>query len=307
LEIISSIDTFDYPNPVVTVGTFDGVHKGHKKILDRLVAEAQKINGTPVVFTLKPHPRKVLFPEQTDLGMLNTPEEKLEKLIDSGVAVLIEYPFTKAFADYTSCEFIEEILFKKLKIKSLIIGYDHRFGKDRQGDPEILKACAAPFGFEVIKVDAYKENDNEISSTKIRKALEAGDLHTVTRFLGYEYHLKGTVTEGDKIGRTISFPTANIEITDREKLIPRKGVYAVDVLFNNLPYKGMLNIGNRPTVSNQKRLTVEVHIFDFNEMIYGKPVTLILNRFIREEQKFSTIEELKSQLARDKQIISALK
>jgi riboflavin kinase/FMN adenylyltransferase len=283
------------------------VHKGHKKILDCLVSEAEKISGTPVVFTLQPHPRKVLFPQQTDLALLNTLEEKTNKLKEAGVKVLIEYPFTKEFAEYTSGEFIEDILYKQLKIKTLIIGYDHRFGKDRQGDPEILKTYAAPFGFEVIKVEAFRENGNEISSTKIRKALEAGDLLTANRFLGYPYNLEGSVISGDTLGRTIRFPTANIKPADKEKLIPRRGVYAVDIVFNNTRYKGMLNIGNRPTVSNQKRETIEVHIFDFNTDIYGKTVTLIFKQFIRDEQKFGSTEELKHQLEKDKKMILAFK
>jgi riboflavin kinase/FMN adenylyltransferase len=303
MEIISSLEGFHYPSPVVTVGTFDGVHLGHKKIVSRLVAEAQKISGTPVVFTLNPHPRKVLFPEQTDLAMLNSPEEKTQKLREAGVAVLIEYPFTKAFSNLSSCEFIEEILYKKLRIKKLIVGYDHRFGKDRQGDPDILKTCAAPFGFDVIKVDAFKEGGTEISSTRIRKAIEAGEIEAANHRLGYPYTMEGTVVEGTQIGRTIGFPTANIEMRDSEKLIPRKGVYAVEVLLRGTHYKGMLNIGTRPTVSEGGNRTLEVHLFDFDGDIYGESVTVYLRHFIREERKFADREALKKQLEEDKKVI----
>ncbi len=307
MKIITSIETFNDKNPVVTVGTFDGVHKGHKKILNTLVSEAEQLNGTPVVFTFKPHPRKVLFPNQTDLAMLNTDREKIQKLKEAGVAVLIEYPFSIEFANYTSCEFIENILYKKLKIKTLIMGYDHRFGKDRQGDYDMLKACALSYGFKLIKVDAYKENGREISSTKIRKALEAGDIQAAGQCLGYDYSIQGKVIAGNKIGRTIGFPTANIEIDNQEKLIPRTGVYAVDVLLKKHIYKGMLNIGKRPTFSNQNQISLEVNLFDFNENIYKQSLTLFFKHFIREEQKFASVQALQNQLKKDKDFIISLK
>ncbi len=305
MKIYREIKSFNLQNPVLTVGTFDGVHLGHKKILNVLVKEAEKINGEPVVLTLYPHPRKILDPSFKDLFLLNTLEEKAELLEKAGIKHLIIYPFTRDFASLTSCDFIEKILFNKLNVKKLIVGYDHRFGKDRQGDINILKKCAAPFNIDVLKVDAFTLDNKKVSSTTIRNALLTGKIENANTCLDYEYFISGKVISGNKIGRTIGFPTANIEIHE-EKLIPKNGVYAVKVLISEKEYAGMLNIGSRPTVNTEKNLTVEVHIFDFEGDLYEKNIKIIFKNFIREEQKFPDKQALKRQLIKDKTRIQTL-
>jgi len=305
LKIYHNINDFKVENPVLTVGTFDGVHRGHKKILSRLTAEAKKINGEPVVLTLYPHPRKILDPNFKDLFLLNTLDEKAELLEKAGIKHLIIYPFTKEFASLSSCNFIEKVLFNKLNIKELVVGYDHRFGKDRQGDIDILRNCALPFSIDVIKVDAYMLNDETVSSTKIRNALLSGNIEKANTCLGYDYFLSGEVVSGNKIGRTIDFPTANIKVHN-EKLIPATGVYAVKVIVSGTEYNGMINIGNRPTVDTNSETTVEAHIFDFKGDLYGQKIKINLKKYIRKEQKFPDKEKLKQQLLKDMKFIKKL-
>ncbi len=305
MKIHKNIKNIKIKSPVLTVGTFDGVHLGHKKILDVLVKEAEKINGEPVVLTLYPHPRKILDPSFKDLFLLNTLEEKAELLEKAGIKHLIIYPFTRDFASLTSCDFIEKILFNKLNVRKLIVGYDHRFGKDRQGNINILKKCTQPFNIDILKVDAFTLNNKKVSSTTIRNALLSGKIENANTCLGYDYFISGKVISGNKIGRTIGFPTANIEIHE-EKLIPENGVYAVKVLISEKEYAGMLNIGSRPTVNTEKNLTVEVHIFDFQEDLYDKNIKIIFKHFIREEQKFPDKQALKQQLIKDKKEVLSL-
>ena len=303
MKIFTSIEEFSIINPVVTVGTFDGVHKGHKEILNRLIQEAKSIGGESVVFTLYPHPRKVLFPEEKELFLLNTIDEKIELLENSGVDNLIIYSFTKEFAQLTSCDFIEKILYNKLELKQLIVGFDHHFGKDRQGNLEILKNCANPFGFDIIKVEALEHAGKKISSTRIRDLIILGEIEKANYYLGYDYFIKGLVVSGNKIGRTLGFPTANIQIKEQEKLIPKRGVYAVNILAGDESYKGMLNIGTRPTISTNFETNIEVHIFDFNDDLYSKEIKINFKKFIREEKKFPDTAQLQAQLLEDKENI----
>jgi len=293
-------------NPILTVGTFDGVHLGHKKILNTLVENAKALNGDAVVFTLHPHPRKVLSPETNDLFFLNTIKEKSKLLKEAGVKHLIIYPFTKDFASLTSCDFIEKILFKQLKVKQLIVGYDHRFGKDMQGDFLQLQKCSIQYGIEVIKVDALIKNKVTISSTKIRNELSTGNIEIANKYLSYNYNISGKIISGNKIGRKLGFPTANIEV-DSCKLIPKNGVYAIKIIIEDVEYKGMLNIGVRPTISNNKKEVIEVHIFDFKQDIYNTIINIKFIKYIRDEIKFTNIENLKRQLLIDEKTIKNIK
>jgi len=296
---------YDIRKPVVTVGTFDGVHLGHKAILRRLKERALETQGESVVFTFYPHPRSLLFPNQK-LGLLNTVNEKAQLLSVFGVGHLIVFPFTPEFSQMTSCEFIYQILFKTLKTSHLIVGHDHHFGRDRQGDTELLKKCTLSHGFDVERVGELREDGTIVSSTKIRQALEAGEVKLAAKMLGYPYRLSGRVVHGNKIGRRIGFPTANLELSSPEKVLPLSGVYAVNVLIHNRKHAGMLNIGTRPTIDNENKLSVEVHIFNFNENIYGQEVTLEFLEYIRAEKKFELIENLQSQLETDKLHITGL-
>ena len=306
MKIYHNINDFKVKNPVLTVGTFDGVHLGHRKILEKTVKKAKKLNGEPVVFTLYPHPRKILDPNFKDLFLLNTLDEKAKLLENAGIKHLVIYPFTKDFASLSSCNFIENILHKSMNVKSLIVGYDHRFGKDRQGNINILRNCAEPFKIDVHKVNAFMLNKETVSSTKIRNALLAGNIEKANTCLSYDYFLSGDVVSGKKIGRTIGFPTANIDVHN-EKLIPKSGVYAVKINISGTEYyKGMINIGNRPTVDTNKTNTVEVHIFDFRDDLYGKEIQIIFKKYIRKEQKFPDTETLKQQLLKDRKIIKSV-
>lgn len=302
MKIYRTFKDFKITDPVVTVGTFDGVHKGHTKILTRLIQEAKSIDGESVVFTLYPHPRKILFPEEKKIFLLNTLDEKIELLEKAGIDKLIIYPFTKEFAQLNSCDFIEKILFNKLNVKQLIVGFDHHFGKDRQGNLEILRNCANPFGFDIIKVDALEYEGKKISSTRIRNLIISGDIEKANFLLAYDYYITGSVVSGNKIGRTIGFPTANIQIKEQDKLIPKRGVYAVKIKTENKVYKGMLNIGTRPTVSSKIKTNIEVHIFDFNEILYNKEIRICFKKYIREEKKFPDKAQLQKQLSEDKRI-----
>jgi riboflavin kinase / FMN adenylyltransferase len=299
MKIYHGIDDFtklDYA--VVTSGTFDGVHVGHQKIFARLREIAARHKGETVVLTFWPHPRLVLHPEDESLKLLNTFEEKAELLKGQGINHLIRIPFTKEFSQLTSEQFIREILVKTIGTKKLVIGYDHHFGKNREGSFEQLKQNAPRYGFEVEEIPRQDVDHVGVSSTKIRKALEEGDIETATHFLGKPYSLTGRVVAGDKLGRLMGYPTANIEIDTRCKLIPMDGIYAATVLYEHTTYRGMLYIGNRPTINGTKQ-NIEVNIFDFNKEIYGESLTLYIHKLIRGDSKFSDLEALKGQLKRD--------
>lgn len=286
-------------NAVVTSGTFDGVHVGHQKILARLRETASKIDGESVVITYWPHPRLVLHPHDSTLKLLNTFEEKAERLKAQGVQHLVRIPFTKEFSQLSSEEFITQILVQTIGTKKLVIGHDHHFGKNREGSFEQLKQNASAYGFEVEEIPRQDVDHIGVSSSKIRRALEAGDIETATHFLGNPYSITGRVVVGDKLGRILGFPTANIEIETAFKLIPSDAIYAVTVEYAHQLFKGMLYIGNRPTVHGIKR-NIEVNIFDFNREIYGESLTINFHQLIRSDSKFNDLEELKNQLMLDK-------
>ena len=301
MEVIRDLKLFPkLTNAVVTSGTFDGVHVGHQKILKRLVENARQIGGKSVVITFWPHPRHVLSDERDKLVFLLTSiEERIELLRKFEVDYLLIIPFTPAFANLTSSQFISEILVNTIGTKKLVIGYDHRFGKNREGSFEYLNENAPHFGFEVEEIPREDVDHVGVSSTKIRKALEAGDIDTANKYLGYFYRLTGTVSEGEKLGRTIGFPTANLEILEPLKLIPARGVYAVYGKVKGRKLKGMLNIGVRPTVGGNLNQTIETNFFDFDQDIYHQELQLELVARLRDEQKFDGLEAMKAQLAED--------
>jgi len=301
VKIHRDLNSFQAKNPVLTIGTFDGVHLGHRKIITRLQEIARGMNGESVIFTFDPHPRKVVAPNESSLRILTTLDEKIELFEQSGIDHLIIYPFTPEFAQLSYEQFVEEILVGQIHTKYLVVGYDHKFGKNRQGDFEFLKNCAARLDFQIEKLDVLLMNESSVSSTKIREALQKGDVETANAFLGYPFTLHGTVVQGQQLGRKIQFPTANIEASDPDKIIPGFGVYAVQVKVQEQWYQGMMNIGNRPTVNhNADHRSIEVHIFDFGADIYDLPIELMFFKKLREEQKFPSIEMLKEQLSQDK-------
>lgn len=285
-------------SPVVTSGTFDGVHLGHQKILSRISELAKKENGETVLITFWPHPRLVLYPNEHNLRLLSTFEEKAKLLEQFGIDHLVSIPFTKEFSQLSSEQFIKTVLVDKLKTKKLVIGYDHRFGKNREGGFEYLQKNCSQFGFELEEISRKDVDDIGVSSTKIRNALELGDVASATRYLGRKYELNGLVIKGEQIGRSIGFPTANVHIPNDYKLIPKDGVYAIDVKVDGQMHQAMMNIGVRPTVNGSKK-TVEAHLFDFDGNLYDKQVTLYLKEYLREEKKFANLDELKAQLRID--------
>lgn len=293
------------PNPVITIGTFDGVHLGHQKLIDRINYEAEKIGGESVLFTFYPHPRTVLFPDSHGLKLIQTQEEKLEKLEKMGLQNVIEYPFTMKFSRMSALEFTRDILVNQLHVKKLVIGYDHQFGKNREGTIDLLKEISETYGFEVIEIPAQEIDEVNISSTKIRNAVLSGNMEKATSYLGEPFEIKGKVVPGQAVGRGLGFPTANVDLGNDMKLLPGKGVYAVEVVIDGLMQEGMMNIGVRPTLYMDNQVTIEVHMFDFNDDIYGKDIQLrILSKF-RDEMKFSSKEELMSQLKKDEETIRA--
>ena len=290
----------ELPFPVVTIGTFDGVHLGHRTILKRLNEIASRSGGQSVVITFHPHPRLVLNPEDTSLRLLNSLHEKIRLLEQEGIDHLLVIPFDKAFSEMNSATFIEQILVNGTGTKKLVVGYDHHFGKNREGSFTNLNKSGDLFGFDVEEIPARDIDNVAISSTRIRQALQDGDIRTANLYLGYPYCFSGAVVKGAQLGRQLGFPTANLEISGERKLIPQQGVYAVKVLANDLTWNGMLNIGYRPTVTNERILKIEVHIIDFSGDLYGAEITVELYDRIRAEKKFSSVDELKAQLVEDK-------
>ncbi len=298
MKIYKGLDNFHKLDfAVVTSGTFDGVHFGHRKILQRLEEITNKNGGESVLITYWPHPRLVIYPTQ-ELSLLTSLEEKIELLSLQQIDHLIIIPFNQDFSRLSSEKFIKDILVKKIGTKKLIIGYDHKFGRNRSGSFEELKKNAPKYGFEVEEIPKQMIENNAVSSTKIRKALLSGQIEVANEFLGRPFSLQGIVIEGNKIGRTMGFPTANIEVGFQQKLIPVEGVYAVKIGIGKSNFKGMLNIGYRPTFGGtQKR--IEVHIFDFDQNIYGDTVVVEFYGKIRSEIKFEGLERLKGQLLKD--------
>jgi riboflavin kinase/FMN adenylyltransferase len=274
-----------------TIGTFDGLHLGHRKIISQLLAAAQRVGGESTVISFHPHPRLVLFPEDNPLRLLHTLEERIEAFREAGVDNLLLVPFTKEFSRLSSERFIDEVLVQTVGIHTIVIGYDHHFGKNRTGGLKELQEAGALRGFEVEEIPAEQVDSANVSSTKIRKALQDGDIKTANRYLSYAYPLTGIVVHGQKLGRTIGYPTANIEPEDPYKLIPGEGVYLVSVHGEGVDHYGMCNIGRKPTVGDHP-LGIEVHIFDFEGDLYGQRLTLKFLDWIRADQKFAGLEPL---------------
>lgn len=301
MKVHQGLDTFEkLPFAVVTSGTFDGVHIGHQKILLRLRETAQQYGGETVVITYWPHPRLIVSTDSANLKLLSTIEEKIDLLAKYGVDHLVIIPFTKAFSQLTSEQFITSVLVEKIGTKKLVIGYDHRFGKNREGSFEHLQQNASQYGFEVEEIPRQDIEDVGVSSSRIRTALSTGHVHIANEYLGNMYSITGKVMHGDKLGRTIGFPTANVEVAESYKLIPMDGIYAAKVLCRSNRYDGMLYIGTRPTLESKIR-TIEVNIFDFDENIYGETITVFFAELIREDEKFSDIAALQEKLYSDRE------
>ena len=299
-----------FKNAVVTIGTFDGVHTGHQQILQLMQTEAHKIDGETVIITFDPHPRQVIAARQTELFLLNSLQEKIHLFAKYGIKHLVITPFTEAFSLQTANEYIEQFLVKNFKPHIIIIGHDHRFGKSRSGNFELLQQKAAQYNYAVKEIPGFMLQNNTISSTIIREALLKGNIDTANGYLGYAYFFSGTVVEGNKIGRTIGYPTANLQMQDNKKLIPGNGVFAVKVDLQKPGEKitffnGMMNIGVRPTVEGTFRM-IEVNIFNFDEEIYGDTLTVHIIKRLRNEQKFNGLEELKAQLLKDSEQAKAV-
>ena len=300
MKIIRSITAFNSSEKtIVTIGTFDGIHIGHQKILKDLIKTAKKEGKKSVLLTFFPHPRMVLQKENKIL-LLNTIKEKSSLLEKMGLDYLIIHPFSREFSRLTALEFVRDILVNKLNTSRLIIGYDHHFGKNREGNIHQLKEYSLLYDFKVEEIPAQDIDDVSVSSTKIRTALKDGNLKTANNYLGYHYMLNGTVVSGKKLGGTIGFPTANLEIKEPYKLIPKTGVYIIKTHINTVLYTGIMNIGFNPTVLG-KHQTIEAHLFDFNEDLYGKEIMIEFIYFLREEHKFESVKELVVQLNIDKE------
>lgn len=296
----SGISSFkNISSPVITVGTFDGVHVGHQKILNKIRTIANNNNGETALLTFDPHPRKVLFNSSNSLKLINTLDEKINLLSNYGLDHLIIHPFNKDFSRITPTSYVRDLLVNQLNVATLVIGYNHQFGRNREGDITLLHELSEVYNFNVQEINAEEINEIKVSSTKIREALSMGDILQANNYLGHDFTLSGEVIEGNKIGRSIGFPTANISIKDEEKIIPANGVYAVKVKLNDQCFNGMMNIGNRPTIEETKKSSIEVHIFDFSENIYGLEIEIVFKAHIRKEEKFSDIDTLKKQLIND--------
>lgn len=303
MKIWKELDGFFVPNPVVTIGIFDGVHMGHGFLIDQLIQTASEISGETVVVTLWPHPRLVLNKDNDNLKYLSSLEEKIMLMERSGVDHFVIIPFDPEFSELEFCLFIKEYLVDKIGVKQLLIGYNHKFGKNREGDFENLKHCAGLYNFDIRQLDSKNVNGVKISSSLIRELLNSGNLDLANEYLGYDYFLYGKVVGGNRIGRKIGFPTANVLPDDPHKLIPRDGVYAVHLELNGKMYPGMLNVGFRPTIESGMIIkTIEVNLFDFQENIYDHKVFIHFRKRIRDEKKFAGVEQLREQLVIDREI-----
>jgi riboflavin kinase/FMN adenylyltransferase len=289
-----------FKNAVITIGTFDGVHLGHRQIIDNLKEEALKANGESVIITFHPHPRKVVSSVITGVRLINTLPERIELLEKTGIDHLVIVPFTDYFANQAAEAYIQDFLVGKFKPHTIIIGYDHRFGKERAGDYRMMEDKAPVHNYKLKEIPEHVLNAIKVSSTNIRNAILHSNIDEANNFLGYNFFFEGEVFHGDKIGRSIGYPTANLKSTDEEKIVLGDGIYAVyaDVEGNN--YKGMMSIGFRPTVNGRTRVT-EVNLFDFNQNIYGKTIRVYVKKYLRSEVKFNGLEELTQQLHKDKE------
>ena len=299
MTIYNNINEFNSrDNTILTIGTFDGVHLGHQKVLERLTNTAIENNLKSTVLTFFPHPRTILNPDKP-LKLINSVKERTELLNRSKVDNLIIHPFDKNFSELDPEKYVVEILVKKLKAKIILIGYDHKFGKNRTADITDLKIYGKKYGFKVIEIKAEEISNIAISSTKIRKAISEGNISTAKKYLGYDFSLSGKIVHGKSIGRTLGFPTANIEVKEEYKLLPKNGVYLIQSVINHNKYFGMMNIGMKPTIKESSK-TIEVNFFDFEGDLYDKNIEVNIKKFIRDEIKFDSLELLKSQILKDK-------
>jgi riboflavin kinase / FMN adenylyltransferase len=290
----------DFQDSTITIGSFDGVHVGHRKILTQLCTLAKEAKGESVVITFHPHPRFVLKGKKENLKLLTTITEKIDLLEKAGVDHLVIVPFSDEFSNQSPEAYIEDFLIKNFKPKHIVIGYDHHFGKNRKGDISLLKKYEVKNNFKVVEIAKQMIDDIDISSTKIRKALDNKEIQSANQLLGHNFILNGKVIEGEKIGRKLGYPTANIQVNDEDKLIPPFGIYAVWAFYGGEKYGGMLYIGDRPTIETLTNITIEVNLFDFDKNIYGEYLWIEFVDFVRNDKKFENLEELKNALMRDK-------
>lgn len=301
MKIFHSIKDFSTTKKtILTLGTFDGVHIGHQKILERIIANTANNKYESLVLTFFPHPRMVLQ-EKSEIKLLNTIDEKIQLLENLGIQNLVIHPFDTTFSQLTAEEFVQTVLVDQFDIHKIIIGHDHRFGRNRTANIDDLIGFGKKYGFEVEQISVQEINDLSVSSTKIRNAISQGNIPLANEYLGYDYFLTGTVIKGKQLGRTIGFPTANLKIKEDYKLIPLNGVYVVKSIINEKTVFGMMNIGFNPTVSGEK-LAIEIHFFDFNSDLYDQKITVSILHYLRPEQKFDSIELLRQQLEKDKQM-----
>lgn len=323
MKVYFSTETIPaFKKAVVTIGTFDGVHTGHKSILEQLKREAARIGGETVIITFHPHPRKVIVSGQPAIHLINTIDEKIELLHKNGIDHLVVVPFTDDFSQQSPEAYIEKFLVEKFHPHTVIIGYDHRFGRNRLGDYKLLEEYSTRLGFNLMEIPAHVINDNTVSSTRIREAVLHGNTDVANTLLGYDFFFEGTVVDGNKLGRTLGYPTANLRIENLEKLIPGNGIYAVELEIRNRKedpkvsserpdvyaptliehprLKGMMSIGIRPTIGGTDRV-IEVNIFDFNEDIYGATLRVYIKKYLRSEVKFNGLDALVEQLGKDKE------
>jgi len=306
MRIYHHIDEFvRLNNAVVTIGTFDGVHTGHRKIISRIKELAAETGGETVILTFFPHPRMILHPEDESIKLINTINEKAELLEQLGVDHLIITPFSRDFSNQTAEEYIRDVLVNKIGTKKIVIGYDHRFGKDRQGGLSDLQNLGPVYDFEVIEIPEQDIYEVAISSTRVREALLNGAIELANTFLSYPFFITGNVVRGDQIGRQIGYPTANIVIEEKYKLIPLDGIFAVKVKTGDTVYKGMAYIGTRPTINGATR-NIEVNIFDFDKEIYNEQIRMEFYHFVRGDMKFNSLDDLKEQIRKDKLDVEAL-
>ena len=285
--------------PVLTTGTFDGVHLGHRRILDRLVELSEQVEGETAMLTFFPHPRMVLHPEDHGLQLLTTPSEKAALLAEAGIQHLIVQPFTPELARMTATHYIRDLLVRDIGVHTMVVGYDHHFGRNREGDFDNLVEFSEVYGFNVEEIPAWQIDEVSVSSTKIREALLAGDVATAERYLGYRYGLDGTVVPGQQLGQQLGAPTANIQPEFDWKLVPGNGVYAAHVVVDGQAHPAVVNIGNRPTLGEGLERTIEAHLLHFEGNLYQRNVRLVMGAFLRGERKFSDAEALKEQILQD--------
>jgi len=306
MKIYHHIDEFfKLENAIVTIGTFDGVHVGHRKIISGIKELAESAGGETVLLTFFPHPRMILHPEDESIKLINTIPEKAELLEQLGIDHLIITPFSRDFSNQTAEEYIRDVLVDKIGTKKIVIGYDHRFGKDRQGGLDDLLRLGPVYGFDVAEIPEQDINEVAISSTRVRNALLKGEIELANTFLGYPFFITARVVRGDQIGRQLGYPTANLVIQERYKLIPADGIFAVNVNIDGTKYKGMAYIGTRPTIDGTRR-NIEVNIFDFDHDIYNQQIRMEFYNFVRGDMKFSSIEDLKLQIDKDKVAVKGL-